>query len=227
MPNIPQMGSVWAELGGAWVKATKGTGATPARSAFAQAQQEHPRQDRGRLSRPAPDGRAPCAGARLVLVDLSGRSSCEHDGCAHRAPPPRRRAPRQRLRARCRRGRSRFSGTVGLVVKIVLLAIVNALAIWAAAVLIDHHKWLAVTVLVARDAGDRRRSTCREAWTLPLKFLIPGTVFLLAFQVVPSCTRSTSPSTTTRRGTSSSKAEAIQAIQQNSLSEARAGRRTR
>ena len=37
MPNIPQMGSVWAELGGAWVKATKGAGATPARTAFAQA----------------------------------------------------------------------------------------------------------------------------------------------------------------------------------------------
>ena len=34
MPNIPQMGSVWAELGGAWVKATKGSGATKARSAF-------------------------------------------------------------------------------------------------------------------------------------------------------------------------------------------------
>ncbi|TMK25079.1 MAG: extracellular solute-binding protein, partial [Actinobacteria bacterium] len=37
MPNIPQMGSVWAELGGAWVKATKGPGATPARVAFATA----------------------------------------------------------------------------------------------------------------------------------------------------------------------------------------------
>jgi arabinogalactan oligomer / maltooligosaccharide transport system substrate-binding protein len=37
MPNIPQMGSVWAELGGAWVKATQGAGATPARTAFAQA----------------------------------------------------------------------------------------------------------------------------------------------------------------------------------------------
>jgi arabinogalactan oligomer/maltooligosaccharide transport system substrate-binding protein len=37
MPNIPQMGSVWSELGGAWVKATKGAGATPARSAFAAA----------------------------------------------------------------------------------------------------------------------------------------------------------------------------------------------
>ena len=37
MPNIPQMGSVWGELGGAWVKSTKGAGATPARSAFATA----------------------------------------------------------------------------------------------------------------------------------------------------------------------------------------------
>jgi maltose-binding protein MalE len=37
MPNIPQMSSVWEELGGAWLKATKGAGATPARSAFATA----------------------------------------------------------------------------------------------------------------------------------------------------------------------------------------------
>jgi arabinogalactan oligomer / maltooligosaccharide transport system substrate-binding protein len=37
MPNIPQMASVWDELAGAWVKSTKGTGATPARSAFATA----------------------------------------------------------------------------------------------------------------------------------------------------------------------------------------------
>ena len=37
MPNIPQMASVWEELGGAWLKATKGSGATPARSAFTTA----------------------------------------------------------------------------------------------------------------------------------------------------------------------------------------------
>jgi len=37
MPNIPQMASVWDELAGAWVKSTKGAGATPARSAFATA----------------------------------------------------------------------------------------------------------------------------------------------------------------------------------------------
>ena len=37
MPNIPQMASVWSELGGAWVKSTRGSGATKARTAFATA----------------------------------------------------------------------------------------------------------------------------------------------------------------------------------------------
>jgi maltose-binding protein MalE len=37
MPNIPQMASVWSELGGAWVKSTRGAGATKARTAFATA----------------------------------------------------------------------------------------------------------------------------------------------------------------------------------------------
>jgi maltose-binding protein MalE len=34
MPNIPQMSSVWSDLGGAWVKSTKGPGATKAAVAF-------------------------------------------------------------------------------------------------------------------------------------------------------------------------------------------------
>lgn len=37
MPNIPQMASVWSDLGSAWVNATKGSGATPAKKAFAAA----------------------------------------------------------------------------------------------------------------------------------------------------------------------------------------------
>jgi arabinogalactan oligomer/maltooligosaccharide transport system substrate-binding protein len=36
MPNIPQMSSVWEELGGAWLKATNGT-STAARPTFATA----------------------------------------------------------------------------------------------------------------------------------------------------------------------------------------------
>ncbi len=34
MPNIPQMDSVWNDLGQAWVKSTKGSGSTPAKVAF-------------------------------------------------------------------------------------------------------------------------------------------------------------------------------------------------
>ena len=37
LPNIPQMNSVWGDLGTAWVKATKGPGATKARIAFSTA----------------------------------------------------------------------------------------------------------------------------------------------------------------------------------------------
>ncbi|MFL5930515.1 MAG: extracellular solute-binding protein [Gaiellaceae bacterium] len=37
MPNIPQMSAVWSDLGAAWVKSTKGSGATPARVSFATA----------------------------------------------------------------------------------------------------------------------------------------------------------------------------------------------
>src|SRR6266540_3220578 len=37
MPNIPQMGSVWTDLAQAWVKSTKGAGATKARIAFTTA----------------------------------------------------------------------------------------------------------------------------------------------------------------------------------------------
>jgi maltose-binding protein MalE len=37
MPNIPQMASVWSDLGQAWVKSTKGSGATKARVAFVAA----------------------------------------------------------------------------------------------------------------------------------------------------------------------------------------------
>jgi len=38
MPNIPQMASVWGDLGAAWVRSTKGSGAIPARRSFIGAQ---------------------------------------------------------------------------------------------------------------------------------------------------------------------------------------------
>jgi arabinogalactan oligomer / maltooligosaccharide transport system substrate-binding protein len=38
MPNIPQMASVWSDLGQAWVRSTKGSGSIPARKSFVAAQ---------------------------------------------------------------------------------------------------------------------------------------------------------------------------------------------
>jgi arabinogalactan oligomer/maltooligosaccharide transport system substrate-binding protein len=38
MPNIPQMNSVWGDLGAAWVRSTKGSGSVPARRSFVGAQ---------------------------------------------------------------------------------------------------------------------------------------------------------------------------------------------
>ena len=52
MPNIPAMASVWGDLGDAWVKSTKGSGATPAAQAFKTAAKNIRRQDRRRLVEP-------------------------------------------------------------------------------------------------------------------------------------------------------------------------------
>ena len=76
-----------------------------------------------------------------------------------------------------------FSGTVGFGVKVVLLSILNALAAWAAYVLIDRHHYIALAVLVLATIGIDAIYFARR--TLPLKFLVPGVLFLLGFQVVP------------------------------------------
>jgi arabinogalactan oligomer/maltooligosaccharide transport system permease protein len=109
-----------------------------------------------------------------------------------------------------------FSGTVGLGIKLGLLAIVNALALWAAAILVGDEKWTALVVLaltmVAIDAVylSQRR-------TLPLKFLVPGTIFLLAFQVIPIFYNANVAFTNWSTGHLLTKSEAIESIKQNSL----------
>jgi arabinogalactan oligomer/maltooligosaccharide transport system permease protein len=69
--------------------------------------------------------------------------------------------------------------TPGLIVKIVLLGLVLAIAIFGAFPLIDRGQWLGLALLVGVTAllfwiylSPRR---------IPAKYLIPGTLFLLAF----------------------------------------------
>jgi arabinogalactan oligomer/maltooligosaccharide transport system permease protein len=110
-----------------------------------------------------------------------------------------------------------FSGSTGLVVKIALLSVTNALAAWAMFVLIDHSKWIAVAVLVAATALLDLIYLLPRPWTLPAKFLAPGVVFLLAFQIAPILYTVSVAFSNYSTGHIGSKSEAIAAIEVNSL----------
>ncbi|TDC37960.1 ABC transporter permease subunit [Micromonospora sp. 15K316] len=71
----------------------------------------------------------------------------------------------------------------GLAVKVVLLGLVAGIAIWAAFPLIEAGKWAGLALLVATTAGLFHLYLTRRH--VPAKYLVPGTLFLIAFQVVP------------------------------------------
>jgi arabinogalactan oligomer/maltooligosaccharide transport system permease protein len=83
------------------------------------------------------------------------------------------------------RSRARTGSTtaVGQLVKVALLSLVAAIAVFAALPLISAGEWLLLAVLVL--------VTALLFWIylsprqVPLKYLIPGTLFLLAFQLFP------------------------------------------
>ena len=81
MPNIPQMNSVWSDLGQAWVRSTKGAGAMPAARSFKGAARAS--RTRSASSQHVTAGWAPSGARRRLLTDLAH----EHRHHAH----PRRR----------------------------------------------------------------------------------------------------------------------------------------
>jgi len=115
-----------------------------------------------------------------------------------------------------------FSGPVGLAVKIALLAIMNALSVWAAVVLVDHHKWVAVAVLALVTAIIDWIYLTPRAY--PAKFLLPGTIFLIAFQVIPVIYTVQVAFTNYSTGHVLTKSEAVTQIRQNSFVPADNGR---
>jgi arabinogalactan oligomer/maltooligosaccharide transport system permease protein len=101
--------------------------------------------------------------------------------------------------------------TPGLIVKIVLLGLVLAIAIFGAFPLIDRGQWLGLALLVGVTAllfwiylSPRR---------IPAKYLIPGTLFLLAFQVFPVLYTMSTAFTNFGDAHRGSKEEAIRAIE--------------
>jgi arabinogalactan oligomer/maltooligosaccharide transport system permease protein len=117
-----------------------------------------------------------------------------------------------------------MSGGPGLVVKTALLSITNALAVWAAVVLIGRSSWLAVAVLAAATALLDVIFLLPRAWTTPAKFLVPGTIFLIAFQIVPIAYTINVAFSNYSTGHVIGKTDAIKTIQQNSLQEPAGGK---
>jgi ABC-type sugar transport system permease subunit len=108
-----------------------------------------------------------------------------------------------------------FSGTPGLIVKMSLLAIVNALAVWALTVLLQDDKWIPAAVLVATTLVIDAVYLSRKAY--PAKFLIPGTLLMLAFLVIPIVYLVNIAFTKYSTGHILSKTEAVESIKANSL----------
>jgi arabinogalactan oligomer/maltooligosaccharide transport system permease protein len=110
-----------------------------------------------------------------------------------------------------RRGRPGSTTTTGMIVKIAVLGLVTAIAIFGAFPLIEQGQWLGLALLVGVTAllfwiylSPRR---------IPAKYLIPGTLFLLAFQVFPVLYTMSTAFTNFGDAHRGSKVDAIRAIE--------------
>src|SRR3954470_22024459 len=103
----------------------------------------------------------------------------------------------------------------GLVVKIAVLGLALALAVYAAFPLADAHAWgwLAVLVVVTGLIF----AIYLSPRAIPAKYLVPGVLFLLAFQVVPVLYTVATAFTNYGDGHRGGKREAITAIESSSV----------
>jgi len=94
----------------------------------------------------------------------TGRSSAASDGAGSRA----------------RRG---TDSVIGILVKILGLGLVAAVALWVAPTLVATEKWFGLVVVCLGAAGLFAVYSTQRL--VPLKYLLPGTLFLLAMIVYP------------------------------------------
>ncbi|MET8082563.1 ABC transporter permease subunit [Micromonospora sp. NPDC005197] len=105
----------------------------------------------------------------------------------------------------------------GLAGKVLLLGLTAGIALWAAFPLIDGEKWAGLALLAATTAGLFYLYLTRRH--IPAKYLVPGTLFLIAFQVFPVLYTASTAFTNFGDGHRGSKDEAIVAIQTSSVTQ--------
>jgi arabinogalactan oligomer / maltooligosaccharide transport system permease protein len=103
----------------------------------------------------------------------------------------------------------------GLIVKIIVLGLGLGLAIWGAFPLIHQHAWVWLGVLIAVTA--LIFYVYLQPRHIALKYLVPGTLFLLAFQVAPVIYTASTAFTNFGDGHRGSKQDAIVSIQSASV----------
>ncbi|WP_434742827.1 ABC transporter permease subunit [Micromonospora sp. SH-82] len=121
--------------------------------------------------------------------------------------------------SRPHRGRTRRhdapTSLTGLAVKVVLLGLTAAIALWAAFPLMAGEHWIGLGVLAVTTAGlFHLYLTPRH---VPAKYLVPGTLFLIAFQILPVLYTASTAFTNFGDGHRGGKDEAIVAIQTASV----------
>ncbi len=110
-----------------------------------------------------------------------------------------------------------FSGTVGFAIKLILLGVLNALAMWAIGILLSDGKWLAALVIGAATLLIDLVYLLPDRRLVPLKYLVPGTVFLVAFVAIPILSNVNIAFTNWSTLHNLTKDEAIVAIEERSL----------
>ena len=123
---------------------------------------------------------------------------------------PTRRAPRGD-RPRLSVGADGTSSPMGLLFKVVALGVLAAVAVWGALPLIEQEQWIGLGILIAVTVLAFYVYLSPRA--IPLKYLLPGTLFLIAFQILPVLYTVSTAFTNFGDGHRGSKEEAITAIQ--------------
>jgi len=111
---------------------------------------------------------------------------------------------------------TRSFSTTGTVVKIILLGVVNALVVWSLPTLFDKPDYaMAIAAIASLIIIDVVYISPRRF--VPLKYLLPGTLFLLVFAVYPVLNTVYLSTTNYGTGNLGSKGDAISAIERNSV----------
>ena len=112
----------------------------------------------------------------------------------------------------------------GLVTKIVLLGLLDAVGVWALIRMISHRDWVFVASTVIA-LGLINLIYLGGRPFVPAKYLLPGTVFLLVFAVYPVGYTVYNSLTNYGTGNNLSKPQALEQIQRNSIGQASQGQR--